>query len=108
MGALSIESCDSVGVIVTATGHLNHLCPFRDEPDAGLVSVSWVSDGETLELHSLREYLDTFSQERVSHEELTTRISQDIESAGIKVVAVETEWVTAGMKVVTRVEGTME
>lgn len=84
------------GGVVAVTAPLRHLCPFVDEVDEGEVRLSWSVNGMTFELHSLAAYLDSFAEEKVSHEELTVRIFREL---GSSMVGVTTEWRTAGMTV---------
>lgn len=87
---------DARDEIVTATGPIRHMCPFRHEVDEGTVSVSWRVNGATFELHDLAEYLTSFRDLTISHEELTARIYAHL---GGWAVNVTTRWVTAGLEV---------
>lgn len=79
---------------------LRHQCPFVDEVDQGAIALTWTTDGGTIELHSLRKYLDGFRDRRISHEELTGLIRGEVRGLdGIKDITVETTWNTAGMGV---------
>lgn len=94
--------CDN-NVTVTAEGALYHRCPFVDERDFGAVTITWRPDGQTLELHTLRAYLDTFTNTRMSHESITDRITHDLAVIpGITAVQVNTTWHTAGFTVTVR------
>ena len=89
--------------VMTISGDLVHRCPFRDEEDRGAVTITWDVDGATLELHALADYLRTFTNQLVSHEDLTGRIHTDITRTGLRGVTVTTTWRTAGLDVtVTR------
>jgi NADPH-dependent 7-cyano-7-deazaguanine reductase QueF len=71
-----------------------------DESDLGTVTVSWKPGGETFELHSLRAYLDTWTEVSVSHESITERIDHDLTiTPGITTVTVATTWDTASFDV---------
>lgn len=96
-----IKTVPSSGdVTVTTYADLTHLCPFVDEVDRGTVKLTWRVDGQTLELHSVRAYLDGFATSRLSHEEVTNRIGHDIASIpGVELIEVTTAWDTAGMEV---------
>jgi NADPH-dependent 7-cyano-7-deazaguanine reductase QueF len=83
---------------VTVEATVTKRCPFKDETDAGTVTVVWNSEGKTLELHSLREYLDGFGDVALSHEEFTDAVGAHLSSL-IGDVQVWSEWETAGMKV---------
>lgn len=91
---------------VTTTGPLGHLCPHVDEVDAGAVAISWTCSGQTLELHSLAAYLDSFARERISHEGLTHRVQSELAGlGGITDVVVTSTWRTAGLDVVVESRG---
>lgn len=86
-------------VVMTATAPLRHLCPFKNERDVGSAEIAWrTKGGKTLELHELRDYLDSFAEVEISHEELTDRIRRELFEL-LDVVSVETTWVTAGMEI---------
>ncbi len=87
-------------VTLTVTATIQHMCPFVHEVDNGSVSITWETDGWTIELHSLRAYLNTFQDRKISHEELTEEIRAELNShQWINSVAVNTAWRTAGMEV---------
>lgn len=87
-------------VTLSATAPLVHRCPFVDEVDNGTVTISWRVDGQTLELHSLRVYLNGFRDSEISHETVTDRIRHDLATIpGVADVTVSTTWDTAGMEV---------
>jgi NADPH-dependent 7-cyano-7-deazaguanine reductase QueF len=95
------------GVILSATAPARHLCPFKNEKDEGTVTVYWVTEGRTLELHSLRRHLDDFaaaySNTEISHEEYTQRVRDGLTFQGhlhgLRITMVVTNWDTAGMPV---------
>lgn len=88
------------GARVTVTGPLRHLCPHVEELDEGSAIISWTCAGSTLELHSLARYLEGFAGERISHEELSRAIRDDLATLyGIADVDVRTSWSTAGLLV---------
>jgi NADPH-dependent 7-cyano-7-deazaguanine reductase QueF len=87
-------------VQMSATADIQHLCPFVQEVDNGTVTVTWEAAGWTLELHSLRAYLNTFMDREIAHEELTEEIRAELSSAhGINNVTVNSSWHTAGMEI---------
>lgn len=91
--------CDG-NVTMTATAPLRHLCPHVDEIDNGHIAITWNIDGRTLELHALADYLRSWKDARLSHEEITDRIGHDISAVdGVELVSVVTTWHTAGMEV---------
>jgi NADPH-dependent 7-cyano-7-deazaguanine reductase QueF len=99
----AVEGC-LAPASVSVTAPLTHLCPFRDEIDEGTVTISWDVAGGTLELHSLRRYLDRFRASKLSHEEATARIFHDLSSeVGVRLLSVSSTWSTAGMEVAVEV-----
>jgi len=87
-------------VTVTATSPITHLCPHVDEVDEGTVTIEWAIDGNTIELHSLRTYLDRFRSSRISHEEVTDLLRHELSTLpGVRLVSVTSAWTTAGMEV---------
>lgn len=95
-----VTVADSSDVVITASGKLRHLCPHVDEIDHGSVSITWRVEGKTYELHSLAEYLSSYADARISHEQITDRIRHDLSvEPGIELLSVETTWLTAGLEV---------
>ena len=89
-----------LGIHASAQGVLTHRCPFVDETDVGYVEISWRTGWHTLELHSLAEYLTSYAERRISHEEATQEIHYDLQTLpGIDAVSVTTTWTTGGMEV---------
>jgi NADPH-dependent 7-cyano-7-deazaguanine reductase QueF len=85
-------------VRVTVTGGVTHLCPHRDETDLGWVTISWRCAGGTVELHSLRGWLDTYSTSRGSHEAIVGDIAAALAALeGIADVRVTGRFHTAGL-----------
>lgn len=86
---------------VTATAPIRHLCPFADEADAGTVTITWMCNGATVELHSLAGFLGSFADTVISHEELTAVITEALRAAGdgITVTGVSVRFTTAGIDV---------
>lgn len=94
-----LAPCDVV-TPMSVTGRLVHECPFEDESDQGQVTITWLPAGQTLELHALRDWLDGFAREKVSHEDLTAGIEAELDDLeGITDVTVSTTWQTAGFHV---------
>lgn len=87
----------STRVNVSAT--FEHRCPFVDEIDKGSISITWDTQGKTIELHSLAAWLDTFKERRISHEDLTQLVREELATPGIEVIAVSTTWRTADLGV---------
>jgi len=87
-------------VTVSVSSPLKHRCPFVDEVDDGSVDISWRCVGQTLELHSLAEWLRQWEASELSHEATTNSIKHALSAfGGIKDVTVTTRWATAGMSV---------
>lgn len=103
---MSIETVPvEARVQLNVTANMRHLCPFVKEVDNGTITLSWIADGWTFELHALRAYLGTFSDREISHEALTEEVRAELGGHhGISNVTVSSTWDTAGMEV--RVETT--
>lgn len=87
-------------VALATTADIQHMCPFVQEVDNGKVTITWEAEGWTIELHSLRAYLNTFQDREISHEELTEEIGVELNSHhGITIKYITTAWRTAGMEV---------
>lgn len=85
---------------VTVTAGVTHLCPHRDETDIGWVTISWRCDGATVELHSLRAWLDSYSTRRDSHEAIAGDIAGALAALdGIADVQIIGRFHTAGLEV---------
>lgn len=88
---------------ITIEGVLVHQCPFKDEKDVGFVKITYTPARLIAEIHSLRAWLDTFADVKISHEELTTRIQAEFSKAmQTTMVEVVTTWRTAEMTVTCR------
>lgn len=88
----------TAGVEVEVIGYLSHLCPFRNEVDRGTITMSWVTAGTNVELHSLHDLLRSYRHVAVSHEEVTVRIADALTECGLKNVEVQTHFITSGMQ----------
>jgi len=87
-------------VTVVITSPITHRCPYADETDHGHIDLTWRCAGRTLELHSLRAWLDEWAVSVISHENLTDVILHILGTIeGIEDVTVTTRWATAGMNV---------
>lgn len=103
-----VVSVDVAGQTVQVRrARLLHSCPFKDETDVGTIDLAWDTGDATVELHSLRAYLDGWAGVCVSHEDLTAEIHADLAGLpGITRVLVSTHWTTAGMEVSCSTSGT--
>lgn len=91
---------EKAGVTITATAAFQHVCPHAQEVDHGSVTITWETAGATIELHSLREYLDTWADVEISHEAITQELRDALGALdGLTVTGVNTSWTTAGMGV---------
>jgi 7-cyano-7-deazaguanine reductase len=54
------------------------LCPKSGYPDFATIKIRYVPDGKIVELKSLKLYLNSFRDARISHEEVTNRIYEEI------------------------------
>lgn len=76
-----------------------HQCPFKNETDEGELEVTYAAGDQSIELHSLKAWLDTLDEWEVSHEAYTHHVRDTLETVGVKVLTCVTRWTTAGMKV---------
>jgi NADPH-dependent 7-cyano-7-deazaguanine reductase QueF len=94
------------GAVVTATGEVSHLCPYKDEEDEGTVTIRWRTITSTIELHSLRTYIDLFDEALVSHELLADQFTEDISRlGGIELLDITLRFPTAGFEVTVNFGG---
>lgn len=55
------------------------LCPRSGYPDFATIAIKYVPDRKIVELKSLKLYLNSFRNMRISHEEATNRIYSELE-----------------------------
>lgn len=55
------------------------LCPRSGYPDFATITIKYVPDRKILELKSLKLYLNSFRNMRISHEEATNKIYSELE-----------------------------
>lgn len=88
------------GVIVAVTVDIEHLCPVVNEIDRGSVTIGWLCDGATLELHDLAAWVKTWRHIAISHEALVDAIKTYVAAQpGITDVHASATFTTAGMTV---------
>jgi NADPH-dependent 7-cyano-7-deazaguanine reductase QueF len=81
-------------------GHITHQCPFEDEQDVGKITVHYSPWKSEIELWSFAEYLDSFAETKISHEELTRRIRSELDEwVDPRQLTVRTEFKTAGLNI---------
>lgn len=91
--------CDA-HTTVTIDAPFRHMCPFVHEVDNGTAQITWVTEGNTIELHSLAHHLDTYRDVEISHEELTRQLRDALDALdGLTITHITTTWHTAGMEV---------
>lgn len=104
MSLPDVVPCDRP-TVVTITAPLVHQCPHREETDHGHVTITWTTDGATLELHSLAKYLASWSASVISHEYLTDTMAHALGTIpGVVLNDLSTSWKTAGMDVVVKTD----
>lgn len=54
------------------------LCPRSGYPDFATIKINYVPDRKVVELKSLKLYLNSFRDVRISHEEATNRIYEEL------------------------------
>lgn len=80
---------------VTVSGPVTHLCPYKDEADAGSVDLTFdVAEGDAPELHELAASLQWAHNLEISHEQFT-RDTLSLSGAS----RIVTRWTTAGLDV---------
>lgn len=88
------------GVHVVAYGPITHLCPHVEEVDEGFVRFEWTTAGQTVELHSLRTFVDAFDEAAIAHEDLVELFRRYLSDLpGIREVVVSAEFDTADFEV---------
>jgi len=76
---------------------LTCLCPMTGQPDFATVTVTYVPDGQIVELKSLKLYLWSFRDEGHFHEDVTNLILDDLVAAlSPRSMTVETRWNVRG------------
>jgi len=98
---MKLIDCE-VQVSMEASMRMLHLCPVKDETDDGTVKVCWMTNGSTIELHSLAEYLSEFATVAITHEDLVDQIAEDIAKVAkgsIQEISVSFTGFTAGMSI---------
>jgi len=98
MSNILTVDCES-SATVTVTSSLVHQCPFRHEIDNGSITITWICDNRTIELHSLATYLQTFADTEISHEEIASVILSYLSSldSRIRLISVHATFLTAGI-----------
>jgi hypothetical protein len=100
MTKLATHPADAPGVLVVARANdFQHKCPVVDEIDRGNLTVWWVTTDRTIELHSLRDYLNTWADTATTHEDLVTAIAAALTWAGVAGTGARFTGRTAGMDV---------
>jgi len=100
MSDIRVVPCRAQNSAMLVSGVVSHLCPFRDERDDGRTSIRWVVQTHTIELHSLRVWLDSLAEKKTSHEQFTAAVRAAVSGLeGIAEVQVVSYWETAGFKV---------
>lgn len=89
----------AVGVQVRVAGRLAHRCPYVDEVDVCQVTVEWTTTGTTFELHSLAGYLQSFSDVKVSNEDLADDLAGHLSNLLGSPVNATVECTVAGLVV---------
>jgi NADPH-dependent 7-cyano-7-deazaguanine reductase QueF len=85
---------------ICINGFITHLCPFADETDHGTITVTYRPWHHEIELHSFADYLDSFADTKISHEELTRQIRSELDEwVDPRRLTVRTEFKTAGLTI---------
>lgn len=99
----TVKTLLTAPVDVSVSGPIQHLCPYKDETDNGVVTIVWRSESTTFEMHSLSEFLAFWRNKRISHEELADEIFEQLQhlnaDGGPNVRSVTARFTTAGLGV---------
>lgn len=91
---------DSLKTDIRIDGVITHQCPFVDETDYGTIAVRYTPYEYEIELHSFKNYLGSFEDTKISHEDLTRRIWSELEEwINPARLSVNTSFKTAGLAV---------
>jgi 7-cyano-7-deazaguanine reductase len=64
--------------VVTETGEFSAVCPYSGLPDTARLTISYVPDGQCVELKSLKYYVVSFRNVGIFQEHATARIAEDL------------------------------
>ncbi len=82
------------------------VCPKTGQPDFATMQISYIADGQCLELKSLKQYLQSFRNEGIFYEDVTNVILDGlVECCRPRWMCVESTWsVRGGIHTVIRAE----
>lgn len=69
---------DAGCTVTIETGEVTAWCPFEGTADYYDLALTYRPDGHVLELISLRDYLQSYRDEEISHEAFTDRVFADL------------------------------
>ncbi len=67
-------------LIVHRTREFTSVCPKTDQPDFGVITISYIAKSKCIELKSLKYYLQSFRNEGIFYENVVNRILDDLVS----------------------------
>lgn len=67
-------------------------CPINGGTDRATIRIEFTTDGSTVELGSLKEYMDGFRDEPMLHEDVTALIAEDVAATVGTTVTVVADW----------------
>ncbi len=77
---LERTAVDTDGLITIETSDVTAWCPYEGTADYYTVCIEYSPDEYALELMSYRDYLQTFRDEEIGHEEFAQRVFEDLVS----------------------------
>lgn len=88
-----MKRIDAADVTVAITAPVSKLCPVKNERDDGYVTIEYRTNGSAFELHALADYLRSFAERHLSHEDFTHEVATHLDAD------VSSTWATGGMTV---------
>lgn len=77
---LERDESDARSTVTIETGEVTAWCPYEGTADYYDLEITYQPAGYVLELISLRDYLQSFRDEEISHEAFTDRVFEDLET----------------------------
>lgn len=75
---LERDASEATSTITIESDEVTAWCPYEGTTDFYEVEITYRPDGFVLELMSLRDYLQSFRDEEISHEAFTDRVFEDL------------------------------
>lgn len=101
-GLLEVISCEAVADVHVILP-VRKECPVKNEADFGTVDVWFTTRTQTIELHSLRNYIESYQGIPITHEDFARQVYRDIVSTGVDEVSVSASWRMDGLQAIVAV-----